>query len=187
MTRQNLLRLGLSLVCVAAIAVTVSIQSGRVTAAARAESGIVTPDAPVKSLCTGTEQTIWTCSTAKNKIVSVCASKGLTSEKGYVQYRFGTTGNIELEVPKNKTQSQEVFKYTRYTRPLVTMLTLKFVNQGFTYELHDDDNEEEKPPSRTASVDITNASGKAISSVTCRGPVKGSLMKLEGIVPNDEN
>lgn len=139
----------------------------------------------VKSLCQPTEQVIWSCSTTRNKIASVCASKNLTAEKGYVQYRFGTIGKIELELPSGKINSQNFFTYSRYTRPLVTMLTLSFENKGYKYEIHDDDNSEEKPPVRSASIDISN--GDKSSSITCRQPTSGSLMKLEDIVPKDEN
>ena len=133
-----------------------------------------------KSLCQASEQTIWSCATVKNKIASVCASKDLAEEKGYVQYRFGAPGKIELEFPKERKDSQKAFKYTRYTRPLVTMLTLKFENSGIVYEIHDDDNNEEKPPVRAASIDVANV------SVVCKLPTVGSLMKLEDIVPRDE-
>jgi hypothetical protein len=137
------------------------------------------------SLCQPAEQVIWTCTTTRNKIVSICGSRGLTAEKGYVQYRFGTSRKVELELPQGRTGSQSFFRYARYTRPLVTMLSLTFTNNDVTYEIHDDDNAEEKPPVRSASIDIT--SGTKTASITCRQPVSGSLMKLEDIVTRDEN
>ena len=137
-----------------------------------------------KSLCQSGEQTIWTCATTKNKVASVCASKDLAEDKGYVQYRFGAAGKVELEFPKERKDSAQKFKYSRYTRPLVTMLTLKFENEGVVYEIHDDDNAEEKPPVRAASIDIVD--GAKNSSVACKLPTAGSLMKLETIVPRDE-
>ena len=139
-----------------------------------------------KSLCQPKEQTIWSCTTTKNKIASVCASKILSAEKGYVQYRFGTTGNVELQLPKTQTESQKFFKYSRYTRYLVTMLTLKFENGGFNYVIHDDDNEEEKPPSSSASIEVAKGDNNPVS-INCKLPTTGSLMKLEDIVPRDEN
>lgn len=137
-----------------------------------------------KSLCSADEQTIWSCTTAKNKIASVCASKNLAEDKGYVQYRFGLLGKIELEFPQKREESQKAFKYSRYTRPLVTMLTLSFTNNGVVYEIHDDDNSEEKPPVRAASIDIADGARK--SSVVCKQPTNGSLMTLEDFVPRDE-
>lgn len=139
----------------------------------------------VRSLCQANEQVIWSCSTTKGKIASVCASKELDADRGYVQYRFGTIKKIELVVPREKVNSQNFFTYSRYTRPLVTLLTLSFENKGFRYEIHVDDNSEEKPPVRAASIDISD--GHRSSSITCRQPTFGSLMKLEDIVPRDEN
>lgn len=138
-----------------------------------------------KSLCQAEEQTIWSCATTKNKIASVCASKDLAEDKGYVQYRFGTAGKVELEFPKEHAGSQKAFKYSRYTRPLVTMLTLSFKPTAVVYEIHDDDNSEEKPPVRAASIDVTTGANIPFS-ITCKLPVTGSLMKLEDIVPRDE-
>ncbi len=139
-----------------------------------------------KSLCQANEQTIWSCAVAtKNKIASVCASKDLAEDLGYVQYRFGTPAKIELEFPKERKDSQKSFKYSRYTRPLVTRLTLTFKNGDFKYEIHDDDDSEEKPPIRAASVDIKNGE-KDVSSVVCKQQITGSLMKLEDFVPRDE-
>jgi hypothetical protein len=137
-----------------------------------------------KSLCQPSEQVIWNCPTTNNKTASICASKDLAEEKGYLQYRFGRQGKIELEFPKDRKDSAQKFKYTRYTRPLVTMLTLKFETGGVVYEIHDDDNSEEKPPVRAASIDI--ADGAKNFSVVGKQPPTGSLMKLEGIVPRDE-
>lgn len=142
-----------------------------------------------KSLCQADEQTIWSCQTTKNKLASVCASKDLTEDKGFVQYRFGVLGKVELEFPKDRKDSQKAFKYSRYTRPLVTMLTLSFENNGVLYEIHDDDNSEEKPPVRAASIDISSfGQSGAIPSIVCKLPTLGSLMKLEDVVPrNEEN
>jgi hypothetical protein len=137
-----------------------------------------------KSLCQANEQTIWSCATTKNKTASVCASKDLAEDKGYLQYRFGSLEKIELEFPKERKDSQKSFKYSRYTRPLVTMLTLSFTNAGTVYEIHVDDNAEEKPPVRAASIDIKD--GAKELSVVCKLPTFGSLMRLEDFVPRDE-
>ena len=140
------------------------------------------------SLCQADEQTIWSCRTTKNKTASVCASKDLAEDKGYVQYRFGDSGKLDFEFPKERKDSPKAFKYSRYTRPLVTLLTLSFTNSGFLYEIHDDDNSEEKPPVRAASIDVSSTQSNPVPPVVCKLPITGSLMKLEDIVPrNEEN
>ncbi len=176
------LKIGLGLLSFAVISAVV-IPSEEVSAQKKSKTMTVT----TKSLCRANEQTIWSCAvTTKNKTASVCASKDLAEDRGYVQYRFGNAAKLELEFPKERKDSQKSFKYSRYTRPLVTMLTLSFENGGFVYKIHDDDNSEEKPSVRFASIDIINGEGKDVSSVVCKLPVTGSLMKLEDLVPHDE-
>src|SRR5688500_5940508 len=52
------------------------------------------------TLCAKTERVIFACVLRRPaKIVSVCASKDLTRDTGYVQYRFGSPAKIELEYP----------------------------------------------------------------------------------------
>jgi hypothetical protein len=179
MNRKFYLKIGLVLAVLAGLSVYGNFRTENVAA----QKSKTTP-VRAKSLCQGSEQTIWTCTTVKNKLASVCASKDLAEDRGFVQYRFGVPGKIELEFPKARRDSQTAFKYKRYTRPLVTMLTLSFENEGVTYEIHDDDNSEEKPPIRAASIDIGD--GVRNPSIVCRQPPAGSLMKLEGIVPRDE-
>ncbi|WMJ08867.1 hypothetical protein [Nitrosomonas sp. sh817] len=50
------------------------------------------------SHCQPHEQIIFSCSLGK-KTVSVCASKDLSADNGYLQYRFGQPGRIELNLP----------------------------------------------------------------------------------------
>src|SRR2546421_12830346 len=53
------------------------------------------------TLCDRNERVIFSCPIKHPaKIVSVCASKILTSDRGYLQYRFCFPGKVELEVPE---------------------------------------------------------------------------------------
>ena len=51
-----------------------------------------------ESLCDVQEQVIFSCSLGK-KMVSVCASNDFSASKGYLQYRFGQKGALELVFP----------------------------------------------------------------------------------------
>jgi len=137
------------------------------------------------SLCAKGETVVWSCETVRDrKLASLCSSKVLDETRGYVQYRFGRAGQIELEFPRERTNTQGAFKYSRYTRPLVTYLKLEFDSGRFTYTISDDSNEEEKPPQRVAAITVTPKGANAKeTSLRCRLPVAGSLMKLEGVVP----
>lgn len=181
MNKKSFLKLSLGFAILAVLAGVCGLKTENVAAQKKSKTTV----AKSKSLCRSGEKTIWTCTTTKNKLASVCGSKDLAEDKGYVQYRFGSPGNVELEYPKMREGSAQKFKYSRYTRPLVTMLTVEFENEGVRYEIHDDDNSEEKPPVRAASIDVAN--GARSRSVVCRLPVSGSLMELENIVPRKDD
>ncbi|MBD0371846.1 MAG: hypothetical protein ICV60_13485 [Pyrinomonadaceae bacterium] len=140
------------------------------------------------SLCKQNEQVLWSCEMAKGrKLASMCGSKDLDNAHGYVQYRFGRAGQIEMEFPRERVNTQSAFKYARYTRPLVTYLRLKFVTGGFTYTIKDDSDEEEKPPARSADITVKPSGSNAKeTTLRCRLPVTGSLMKLEDVVQRED-
>lgn len=54
--------------------------------------------AAAPTLCQPAEITVFSCGAGK-KVISVCASKDATSDRGYLQYRFGTPKHVELAVP----------------------------------------------------------------------------------------
>jgi|GEM_PF-1774271 len=143
------------------------------------------------SLCTAEETVLFSCKIAANegKLLSLCGSKALGEKTGYIQYRFGHPGKVELEFPKEKAGSQSAFRYSRYTRPLVTYLELRFSLGGYRYSIQENHNEEESPPVDEAVIEVSRPDdGSAERSITlrCRQPVTGSLMALEGIVPASE-
>jgi hypothetical protein len=59
------------------------------------------------TLCLNDEQDIFSCRAATKKIISVCASKDLAPNRGYLQYRFGMPGKIEVAVPADRSVSPE--------------------------------------------------------------------------------
>jgi|GEM_PF-1719989 len=140
----------------------------------------------IVSLCTQGEKTIWSCETTGRKIVSICGSRELTKERGYVQYRFGRPGRVELEYPRQRQNTQTAFSYFRYTRPLVTYLGLRFQTGGYDYEVYDNFNEEAGGSSE-AGVTVT-PTGNAARAVDyrCRKQVVHHLIELEEVVPNTE-
>ncbi len=140
------------------------------------------------SLCAKTENVIFNCRIEKStKLLSVCGSKDLDQTKGYLQYRFGRTGAIELEFPADRQNTQKQFGYSRYTRPLVTYLTLSFETNGYEYSLHQDDNSEEKPPVNESRIEISKvgASGES-KELKCSGRTFGSLISIEDFVPKSD-
>lgn len=163
-------------------------QSFNPSLAASHVSGSINAE-PVKatSLCARDEKTIWSCETTKRKIVSICSSGQLDKQSGYVQYRFGLPGHVELEYPQQRENTQTAFAYFRYTRPLVTYLGLRFKIKEYDYEVYDNSNEEERGGSSEAGVTVTPAGNTAKAvDYRCRKPVVHHLIELEEVVPNTE-
>src|ERR1700683_2916905 len=61
-------------------------------------SALSTAANAASTLCLANEDTIFSCRAGK-KVISVCASKDLTAEHGYLQYRFGAPAKVELTIP----------------------------------------------------------------------------------------
>jgi hypothetical protein len=143
------------------------------------------------TLCHVDEAVVFGCVIAHSgKRVSICSSRALDGKQGYLQYRFGRPGNVELEFPKDRRGSQSAFRYTRYTRPRVTYLRLEFRTGGYLYSLSEDYNAEENPPSTSAAVTVTPLEGpepeRRSVELECRVPFAGSLMSLEDVVPRGD-
>ena len=86
------------------------------------------------TLCEGDEQVLFSCPVAKTtKIVSVCGSKLLTATSGYLQYRFGRVGAVEMTFPATRVRTQAQFGWnTNYHRD-VTDSWLSFTNAKYAY------------------------------------------------------
>jgi hypothetical protein len=101
---------------------------------------------PARTLCATDERVIFSCVLRQPaKVLSVCASKDLTNEKGYLQYRFGMPGKVELEFPQDHANTQQQFEYSHYFRARVDMTEINFTVNGVSYSVFDDYNGEEKP------------------------------------------
>ena len=69
------------------------------------------------SLCRAEEQAIFTCLAAGSaKLVSLCGSKLVDHRRGYVQYRDGIPGAIELQFPQARANTSLAFLSAHYFR-----------------------------------------------------------------------
>lgn len=86
----------------------------------------LTSQAQQESLCSASEQKIFSCHTGR-KIISVCASKKFTLDSGYLQYRFGTKDSTELVYPQSKVPAKNHFYYydIGYSRGWISHLSFK--------------------------------------------------------------
>lgn len=83
---------------------------------------VSTPLFAAGSHCSTAEETVFSCNLG-SKVVSVCASKPLTAQNGYLQYRFGALGKPELTFPKTNVAPKSV----------VRSKTLMFAGGGGAY------------------------------------------------------
>ena len=148
-------------------------------------------DLQANSLCARTEQIIFSCVTKRagtsvarspSKIVSLCASRDLAKERGYLQYRYGLPGKVELEFPNSRTGTQQLFQYTHYMRYQVDLTEIDFEIDGYRYQIFDDYNGEEKPRISTEGVSVTAPGKPKEVSFVCRTKVKADYSMLEDVL-----
>ena len=137
------------------------------------------------TLCARDERIIFSCPVKRPaKIVSVCASKDLTSARGYLQYRFGLPGKIELEFPKDRNRTQEKFHYTHYFRAQFDLTEINFTIDGYEYQVFDDYNGEEKPAISSQGVSVTAPGKPKDVSFACRVRPKADYTDLQAVLGN---
>jgi len=140
------------------------------------------------SLCAKDERIIFSCPIRKPaKIVSLCASRDLTSERGYLQYRFGLPGKIELEFPKERTGTQQKFQYTHYFRAQFDLTEINFTINRYDYQIFDDYNGEEKPVVSSQGVSVTAPGRPKEVSFTCRTKPKADYTDLQAVLPSEDH
>jgi hypothetical protein len=139
------------------------------------------------TLCAKDERVIFSCPVKRPaKIVSVCASKDLTSEQGYLQYRFGLPGKIELEYPKDRKSTQEKFQYTHYFRARFELTSINFNLDGYEYSVFDDYNGEEKPEILSRGVSVAAPGKPKEVSFVCRAKPKADYSDLQAVLPSGQ-
>jgi hypothetical protein len=117
----------------------------------------------------------------------MCASKDLTSEKGYLQYRFGMPEKIELEFPQDRTNTQQQFEYSHYFRARVDMTEINFTVNGVSYSVFDDYNGEEKPEVSEQGVSINwPGTNKKEVRYLCSSKPKADYADLPDVLRTDQ-
>jgi len=139
------------------------------------------------TLCEKGERVIFSCPVKRPaKIVSLCASKDLTSDTGYIQYRFGLPGKIDLEFPKDRTGTQLKFQYSHYFRAQFDLTEISFRNDGYEYQISDDYNGEEKPAQTIQGVSVTAPGKPKEVSFVCRTKPRADYTDLQAVLPGTD-
>ena len=95
-------------------------------------------DAAYTLHCAPDETVVFSCGLeASDKVVSICASNPLTRAQGYLQYRFGRIGDIELTFPEDRQFTQEQFLWQTIGYSGGWDTRIRFSNGGYRYQLYD--------------------------------------------------
>lgn len=130
------------------------------------------------SLCNTDEKIIFSCTIKQNaKIVSLCSSPELTKDRGYIQYRFGRPGKIELEFPKSREKSQQAFKYSHYFRAKFDLTQISFISEQHEYSIFDEYNGEQRPARSSQGVTVIPPNRPEVT-LTCRERAKADYSNL---------
>jgi len=150
---------------------------------------VTAPAAPVSqlqagSLCRRDEKIVFSCTVTKAaKIVSLCSSKQLAKEQGYLQYRFGLPDKIELEYPKQRGRPQDAFEYSHYFRAQFDTTSISFSLNGYEYSIVDDYNGEQKPAQHSQGITITPPNNGQQVTMNCRGRAQAQYGDLTDVFP----
>ncbi|HEX9454431.1 MAG TPA: hypothetical protein VGA27_08725 [Candidatus Binatia bacterium] len=112
------------------------------------------------TLCRGEERVIFSCPIAgPGKVISLCASPTIDTKRGYLQYRFGKSGAVELQFPQARANTQLAFRYAHYFRAQVDRTEVSFDNQDYRYVIFDYFEGDVKPTIRETGVRVNRHGG----------------------------
>ncbi|HEY6805964.1 MAG TPA: hypothetical protein VI306_20455 [Pyrinomonadaceae bacterium] len=140
------------------------------------------------SLCTKNEKVVFSCALkSSTKIVSLCSSPQLTKTEGYLQYRFGVPGQVELEYPKDRARTEQSFHYNHYFRAQVDLTEISFTNNSYTYTVFNNFNGEEKPAISEDGLTVTRPNSEKDITYQCRGRAKMDFSAISDVLVNDSS
>ena len=139
----------------------------------------------VTSLCTSKEVVYFSCQTDKG-MLTLCGSKKGSKPEG-IQVRMGKDGSLKFSYPASMDKSHKAFKYSRYTRPLVTYLKISFESDLAKYELYRDSSYEENPKKEDWVAGLNKISGSNVEDLAvCTNHPYDRLAELEDILENKD-
>jgi len=129
------------------------------------------PEKTVASLCAADENVIFACMTRQEKNASLCASKNLSANEGYLVYRFGRIGQKpELVYPNAPVSPYKIFTYMAHSNKYWRGVEVDFNISAHTYTLYNNyyDNEiHNDMPNISESGVIVRKHGKMIMQAEC--------------------
>jgi len=150
------------------------------------------------TLCAKDEAVFFSCPLKdSNKVVSLCGDRGLMKsreegENSFLVYRFGRLGALELEYPKRRDGSIEMFSYSRYeSKPEMgdfDLTEVLFSISEFKYRIFDDylPREGRKVQDQHKSGVEVYRKGKVVVELLCGERPKSDLWSLANILSGDD-
>jgi len=126
------------------------------------------------SHCRTEERIIFTCSIDR-KTVSVCSSNNLKDNAGYVQYRYGILGKVELTLPKEGNTTSSTIGYKHDMGASYYAYYLRFTNENYKYYVYAGSRRGDDDPKTGASTRIETSGmvvmkgDKVIQAHKCSG------------------
>ena len=114
-------------------------------------------------------------------MVSVCTSKNFNAKRGYIQYRYGRPGKVELQYPKSRKRSHSAFIFYASLKRGIEYAELSFSNGKRNYDVFEQSDFNQEEPVETQGVSVKLPSGKNID-INCVKPPKDSISSLEDLV-----
>lgn len=87
------------------------------------------------TLCQSHEEIYFSCWSG-SKIISLCASGNISAEDGYVQYRFGTPDQIELQYPEKPYPPTNNFLISDISVGNLSYTHVKFNSGKYNYVIY---------------------------------------------------
>ena len=140
-------------------------------------------------LCNSGEVTVFSCQLKENKkFVSLCSSKELSAKTGYLQYRYGYLGKVELKYPSDAAGSQAAFGYDSYSRSDLNTFILGFSISNYRYEISETTECGQDDGTTLRALLVSSQDKKHNLKLTCldNANLTSNISTLEDVVPCDK-
>jgi hypothetical protein len=139
-----------------------------------------------ETLCERNEVVRFSCRIKNSaKTVSVCSSKILNEDSGYLQYRFGTPKKIELTFPSERKNTLGEFTWESHRPYQGYYDSLGFVNGEYMYTIYMAVGLDTEP---SYGVTISkNGTAEITREFFCAQPPTGDFTSLGELIPQEEN
>ena len=140
------------------------------------------------SHCTADESVVFSCLLRNAKVVSLCSSRDLAKDAGYLQYRYGPKGRVELEFPAGRRGTQDRFSLEQHRPYRMESELLHFTIDQYEYSVYRVvSNDPETPNGAGVMVSTPASAGKAarFTDIKCRKSLFAQGFGLDGVVRTD--